>query len=126
MSEHDTLHVAWANPERPQARPDFLLGLDAEDDFPPDIRMQRPAGFQQMRSLPGVDHDDAIAMLDRPCIGRQPVGPSAISEDGKHPRLSPPAPFDLRGLDADETGLDGVNLHGHSRRRETGASVTRG
>ena len=74
--------------------------------------MQRLAGFQEMRALPGIDHDDAFGMIDDPCIGRQPFGPVPIGKNRKPSRQSVSAPFDLRGLDPDKAGLDGVHLHG--------------
>ncbi len=64
-----------------------------------------------MRALPGIDHDDAFGMIDDPCIGRQPSGPVPIGKNRKPSRQSVSAPFDLRGLDPDKAGLDGVHLH---------------
>jgi hypothetical protein len=61
-----------------------------------------------MRALAGIDHDDAVAMRDRPRISRQPIGPIAIGENGEPSRQTMAAAFDLRGLDADGAGLNGV------------------
>jgi len=70
MGQHDTLDVARADAERAQLWPDLLLALDAEHNFPAGKGMQRPAGFQEVRALAGIDHDDAVVMDDRPRIGR--------------------------------------------------------
>ena len=73
--------------------------------------MKRLASFQKVRTLPGVDHDDTLAMLDGPCVGRQPIGPVAIGKHSKPARQSVSAPFNLRCLDPDEACLDGVYFH---------------
>src|SRR6266852_8658570 len=64
-----------------------------------------------MRTLPGVDHDDAFRMIDDPCVSRQPAGPVPVGKNRKPPRQAVPPPLDLRGLDADEPGLNGEDLH---------------
>src|SRR5216684_3241396 len=65
-----------------------------------------------MRTLPGVDHDDAFRMIDDPCVSRQPAGPVPVGKNRKPPRQAVPLPLDLRGLDPDEPGLNGVDFHG--------------
>lgn len=67
--------------------------------------------FQKVRSLTGIHHDHALRMVDGPGVGGQPRGPIAISEDRQPPRQSVSASLDLRSLDADGAGLDGVQLH---------------
>jgi hypothetical protein len=74
--------------------------------------MQRLAGFEQMRALPGIDHDDAFAAVDDPYIGREPIGPDGVGKNREPPRPSMAASFDLRGLDPDKAGLNRVNFHG--------------
>src|SRR6266478_10248496 len=64
-----------------------------------------------MRSLPGVDHDDAFRMIDDPCVSRQPAGPVSVGKNRKPPRQAVPLPLDLRGLDPDESSLNGEDLH---------------
>src|SRR3981189_550403 len=64
-----------------------------------------------MRTLPGVDHDDAFRMIDDPCVSRQPAGPVPVGKNRKPPRQAVPLPLDLRGLDPNEPGLNGVDLH---------------
>src|SRR6266704_6132071 len=64
-----------------------------------------------MRTLPGVDHDDAFRMIDDPCVSRQPAGPVPVGKNRKPPRQAVPLPLDLRGLDPDEPGLNGEDLH---------------
>src|SRR6202000_1420537 len=54
-----------------------------------------------------------LVVLDRPGVGRQPIRPMAIREDGKLPRQAVPASLDLRGLDADAPGLNRMKLHGY-------------
>ena len=70
MSENDPFDIARAHAKGTQLRTDLLLGLDPERNFPTEIRMQRLAGLEQMRTLPAVDHDHAFAAVDGPCIGR--------------------------------------------------------
>src|SRR6266478_1131164 len=65
-----------------------------------------------MRTLPGVDHDDAFRMIDDPCVSRQPAGPVPVGKNRKPPRQAVPLPFDLRGFDPDEPRLNGVDFHG--------------
>jgi len=43
MGEHDAFHVARPDAERLQLRTDLLFAVDAEPDFPPDIRVKRLA-----------------------------------------------------------------------------------
>src|SRR5882757_10645304 len=64
-----------------------------------------------MRTLPGVDHDDAFRMIDDPCVSREPAGPVPVGKNRKPPRQAVPLPLDLRGLDPDEPGLNGEDLH---------------
>src|SRR6266513_3659721 len=64
-----------------------------------------------MRTLPGVDHDDAFRMIDDPCVSRQPAGPVPVGKNRKPPRQAVPLPLDLRGLDPDEPSLNGEDLH---------------
>src|SRR6195256_5258833 len=64
-----------------------------------------------MRTLPGVDHDDAFRMIDDPSVSREPAGPVPVGKNRKPPRQAVPLPLDLRGLDPDEPGLNGENLH---------------
>src|SRR6266566_7266937 len=64
-----------------------------------------------MRTLPGVDHDDAFRMIDDPCVSRQPAGPVPVGKNRKPPRQAVPLPLDLRGLDPNEPGLNGEDLH---------------
>ena len=111
MGENHPLDVARTNAERAQLRTDLLFAVDAKRDLPADIGMQRLAGFEQMRALPGIDNDNAFAGVDRPCVGGQPTGPVPVGENRKPPRQAMPPPLDLRCLDPDETGLNGVNLH---------------
>src|ERR1019366_7334340 len=94
-----------------QLRTDLLFAVDAERDFPSDIRVKRLAGFEQVRALPGVDHDDAFGMIDDPCVGRQPFGPVCVSKNREPPPQTVSLPLDLRGLDPDEPGLDGMYFH---------------
>ena len=111
MRQHNFLHFARSDPESSQLRSNLLLALNPERDFPSDIRMQRLAGFEKVRALTGVDHNDAIAMLDSPRIGREPFGPVAIGKDGQPPRQAVATPFDLRRLVPNEAGLNGVYVH---------------
>jgi hypothetical protein len=112
MGQHHALHVARPDSERAQLRTDLLFGLDAKRDFPADIGMERFSGLEEMRALPGIDDDDAFAALDPPRIGRYPIRPLRVGENGEPARPAMAAAFDLRGLDADVTGLYRVNLHG--------------
>jgi len=60
--------------------------------------MIRLPGFEQMCSLTGVDDDNTLAMLNRPRIGRQPIGPISVGENGElehaaailHPKMGAP------------------------------------
>src|SRR6185437_11258506 len=112
MGQHHLLHVPWSDTERTQLRTNLLLALNPERDFPSDIGMVRLRAFEQVRSLTGVDHHDAFGMFDGPGIGRQPIGPVAVTEDGEPSAQAVAAAFHLRGLDPDRAGLDGVNTHG--------------
>src|ERR1019366_3652277 len=111
MGQDDPFHIARTDAERAQLRTDLLFALDAERDFPSDIRVKRLAGFEQVRALPGVDHDDAFGMIDDPCVGRQPFGPVCVSKNREPPPQTVSLPLDLRGLDPDEPGLDGMYFH---------------
>ena len=72
MGEDDAFDIARADTECAQLRTDFLFGLDPECDLPADVGMQRLAGFEQMRALPGIDDENAIAAVNDPRISRQP------------------------------------------------------
>jgi hypothetical protein len=94
-----------------QLRPYLLFRFDAKRDLPAAIGMQRTRLLEQMRALSGIDDDQAILMLDQPGIGRQPAGPIAIGGDGQHAKGIRSAPFNLRGLDPNPAGLNGMHLH---------------
>jgi hypothetical protein len=68
--------------------------------------MKGGPGFEQMRSLAGVDDNDTFSMLDNPYVCGQPFGPVLISEDGEPSSQPVSAPFDLRALYPDGTGPD--------------------
>jgi len=76
--------------------------------------MKRFASFKKMRSLAGVDDDDALSMVDDPSICGQPLDPASIGEDGEPSCQSVPVPLDLCAFYPHEAGLDGVHLHGKS------------
>lgn len=68
VSEDNPFHIARSHAEHPQLRPDLFFTIDSELDLPSDIRMERSSGFQQMSSLAGVNHNDALPVLDHPGI----------------------------------------------------------
>ena len=61
-----------------------------------------------MGPLARVDDDDALRMVDYPGVRGEPFGPVSISEDREPSSQPASAPFDLRSLDPDGTGLDGM------------------
>jgi hypothetical protein len=81
MGEDDPFHIARPDTERPQLRSDFFFTVDSKLNFPSDIGMKGGPGFEQMRSLAGVDDNDTFSMLDNPYVCGQPFGPVLISED---------------------------------------------
>ena len=111
MRKHNALYITRADTEIPQLRPNLLFTLNPKGDFPSQVRMEGLACLEKMRSLTSIDYNDAVAMLDDPRIGGKPVSPIAICENGQPSRQSVSAPFDLRGLDPDEAGLNGIYLH---------------
>jgi hypothetical protein len=68
MGEDDPFHIARRDTERPQLRSDFFFTVDSKLNFPSDIGMKRGPGFEQMRSLAGVDDNDIFSMLDNPYV----------------------------------------------------------
>ena len=92
MREHDPLDVTRPDAERAQLRPDLLLRRDPEADLPADIRMERARVIQKVLALPGIDDDQAVAVIDQPGIGRQPIGPLPIGKTPRMPRGPRPAP----------------------------------
>jgi hypothetical protein len=58
MAENDFFHVPRSDAECAQLGTDLLVTINPERDFPSHIGMIRPPGFEQMRSLAGVDDDD--------------------------------------------------------------------
>jgi hypothetical protein len=110
MRQHNPFHIGRGDPQGAKLRSNLLFTLDLEGHLPSNLGMQGDAHFEQVCAMPGVDHDDAIAMLDRPRIGRQPIGPVAIGEDGEPPRQAVATAFDLRRLDPNEAGLNSVNV----------------
>jgi hypothetical protein len=90
-------------------RANLLFTIDSKHDFPSSKGMIRPPGFEQMRSLAGVDDDNTLTVLDRPSIRWQPLGPVPVGENAELSRNSAMSPsLDLRGFYFDEAGLDGV------------------
>src|SRR5471032_1696698 len=73
--------------------------------------MKGLAGFEQMRSLARIDHDHAFRMVDDPRVRREPSGPVSVGEDPEPSSQSASPPLDLRGLDPDRAGLNGMQLH---------------
>jgi len=108
MSEDDPFHIARPDAERAQLRTDFLITVDAKRNFPSDVGVKRLAGFEQMRSLARIDHDNAFWVIDDPSVRWEPFGPSPVGENGEPSSYSASAPFDLRALYSDGAGLDGV------------------
>src|SRR6187455_98884 len=66
VSEDNLFHIARSNAERTQLWAGLLFRVNLKHDLPSQKRMKRIAGFEQMRSLASVDHDDTFRMLDRP------------------------------------------------------------
>jgi hypothetical protein len=58
--------------------------------------------------LAGVDDHDALPVLDRPGISRQPFGPNAVGENGKLSAKTESAALSLRGFYFNGAGLDGI------------------
>ncbi len=79
MGQQNRLHVARADPKRLQPRPDFLLAVDVEAHGETKIRMPLRQAHEARVSA-GVDNDDAVGMLDRIGVDRQPVRPFRVDE----------------------------------------------
>src|SRR5579872_2406812 len=106
-----------SNPQCTQLRTDLLFRIDSKHDFPSSKGMIRPSGLQQMRSLAGVDDNNALTVFDRPCIRWQPLGPVSVRKNGQLSRNPVmPVSFDLCAFYFDEAGLDRVYLHGWNLR----------
>ena len=111
MRKHNALYITRADTEIPQLRPNLLFTLRSERRLPIAGTDGGTCLFEKMRSLTSIDYNDAVAVLDDPRIGGKPVSPIAICENDQPSRQSVSAPFDLRGLDPDEAGLNGIYLH---------------
>ena len=111
VSQHDSRHVVRRNAQRTQLRAEFLVGRDSESDFPAHVGMQRRGGLEEMSPLTRVHHDHAFRMLDDPSVSRKPFSPMRVCEYCEPPTQSYASPLDLRRLDPNEAGLDGVDLH---------------
>ena len=83
MRENDAFHISRPDAERAQLWADFFFTVDSKRNFPSNIGMKGGPGFEQMRSLAGIDDDDTFAMLDDPCVCRQPLGPAPVGENGE-------------------------------------------
>jgi len=71
MPQHNPFHIARSDPESPKLRSDLLPTFNPEGDLPSDIGMRRLTGFEKVRTLTCINHDDTAWMLDGPGIGRE-------------------------------------------------------
>ena len=110
VSQHDRFHIALADAKASQLRSDFLLWLDVEAHRKLEIGVPARQRFQ-VRARSGIDHDDALGMLDRPGIDRHPFRPFARDNRLNLPPETVSAAFDLRLFDLHAAGLDGVDAH---------------
>jgi hypothetical protein len=111
MRENDSFHVEWSYGECTQLRADLLILFDPKRHFPSPVRMQGFGAFEQMCSLARIHDDHAFRVLDDPCVRRKPLRPAAISKYREPASQPAPSALDLRGLDTDRAGLDGVDGH---------------
>src|SRR5262249_26813236 len=89
----------------------LLIPLDLKRHLPSPVRMQGFGAFQQVCSLSRIHDDHAFRVLEDPCVRRKPLCPVVIGEYRELTSQPAPATLDLRGLDPDRAGLDGVDLH---------------
>src|SRR5262249_52407963 len=91
--EDNFFHVSRSDAECAQSRTDLFVTINSKCDFPPNPRMIRLTGFEQIRSPAAVAHDDALPMLDPQAQvgagpGARPASPRLRSSD-----CSPVPPF---------------------------------
>src|SRR5262252_6269313 len=91
-----------------------IARLDSKHHVPPQLRMQRSGGVEQVRSLAGVHNDDAFGVIDHPCGRREPFCPLRVCENAQLPHQPTSAAADLRLLDSNGSRLNGVDPHAFS------------
>ncbi len=68
MSEDDPFHIARADAQRVQLRTYLFFAIDSKRDLPSDKGMKRLPGFDQMRTLASIDHNDTFLMINDPSV----------------------------------------------------------
>src|SRR5579859_277847 len=114
VGHHEPAHVAlWVYAKRPQLRANLLLRADPLSHG--EMKVGMPAGqvarLAGARGLAGIHDEDALRMLNDPCIDGQRLGPPAVEQSVE--------PADRAGSisaapalrDGDRPGLDGMNAH---------------
>jgi hypothetical protein len=111
MGQDDASYITGPDAEGAQLRPDLLITLDTKRHFPSNVGMERLAGLEQMRPLARIHHDHAFRVGDDPRTRREPSRPLPVREHSEPSSQSASAPLDLRALDPDGAGSDGMELH---------------
>jgi hypothetical protein len=96
---------------RAQLRAQLLFGMHRETRSAPVERMppRMISAFMDPRRFAGIDHNDALVVLDSPDVNRQPVAPFAVEQHVGEPRGSVAPRFHLCPLYLDKAGADGVD-----------------
>src|SRR5215216_4606831 len=108
MRQHDRANLLWLDTDLPQLGADLLLGchVDARRGAVEGVPPREVAGFGRPGRFPGIHHDDALGVLDRPRVDREPPRPRVVQKHSRGPTA--PAPKLCR-LDLYAARLEGMD-----------------